>query len=193
MSKNITIQQDGVAVPITGAEELRTADSGGGSITWIPEDETALGTLTASGNGTYVASENGVYGYSVVVVNVPANSVAGTDIDGNDYLVTVDNAGYLVETLIPSRIAVTTQPTKTSYSEGEAIDFSGLVVKAYDGNGNVFDTTDYPGGVVPVAELQLPVTRAAGSGSVAVPVNWPRPGDGGLLSCSFSITVSAGT
>lgn len=190
MSKNITIQLDGVDVPITGAEELHTVGSGGGSIAWLPEDETALGTLTATANGTYVASELGVYGFSVVIVNVPANSVTGTDTDGNDYTITLDAQGYLVETLIPSAILVTTPPAKTSYAAGETLDFAGMAVTAYDGQWAVYDTEDYPGGAVPFAELQLPVTVAAGSGSVNIPVNWPRPGDGRILGATFAIVVT---
>jgi hypothetical protein len=194
MSKNITIQLDGVDVPITDAEELRTAEGGGGgSVVWVPEDETALGTLTATANGTYVASELGVYGFSVVVVNVPADNVTGTDTDGNDYTITLDGQGYLVETLVPSAILVSTPPAKVSYTAGETLDFSGMAVTAYDGQWAAYDTEDYPGGAVPFAELQLPVTVAAGSGSANVPVNWPRPGDGRILSCTFAITVTAGS
>lgn len=162
MSKDITIQINGVANNFDGVEEVKTNQFGGGSITWVPEDETQLATLTVTKNGSYTAEDAGVYGFSTVIVNVPAapSSITGRDTDGNDYTVTVDDNGYIVETLTASSIQVTTPPTTLDYTDGDTIDFTGIVVKAYDGEENLFDVTGYAGGVVPVGELQFPVTVA---------------------------------
>lgn len=162
MSKDITIQINGVANDFDGVEEIRTNQFGGGSITWVPEDETQLATLTVTKNGSYTAEDAGVYGFSTVIVNVPAapSSITGRDTDGNDYTVTVDDNGYIVETLTASSIQVTTPPTILDYTDGDTIDFTGIVVKAYDGEGNLFDVTGYPGGVIPFSELRFSPTVA---------------------------------
>jgi hypothetical protein len=201
MSKDIVIQTDGVDVQWPGTDEIITSETGGGSVTWVPEDETTLGTITITANGSYDAEDAGVYGFSTVIVNVPAmpESVTGHGQDGNDYTVTVDDTtGLIVETKIPSSIQITTEPTKLTYEDGETIVYTGIVVKAYDGNGNLFDTTEYPDGVIPFSELQFPVTKAVypdrtGDGAIqTIPVNWPRPGDGKLLSATFEINVGPG-
>lgn len=55
---------------------------------------------------------------------------------------------------LPDEIRVTTPPTKTEYNEGEEIDYTGMVVKAYK-NGSVWSNENYPEGVIPFEELEL--------------------------------------
>ena len=61
---------------------------------------------------------------------------------------------------LPVRIAVTTPPTKTEYNDGEWIDFSGMVVTAYDENGDVWTNAEYPDGTIPFNELDITPRKA---------------------------------
>lgn len=153
MSKDIIIQIDGTPETFEDTPRLRTNGLGAGRIGWLPENETRSGMLAASANGTYKASDAGLYGFSRAVVSVPADSITGKGPDGNDYTVTTDSSGYIVETKVPSEIRITTPPDLLTYSDGETIDFTGLTVTAYDGNGQSM-------GEVPFRELLFPVTVA---------------------------------
>ena len=82
MSKNITIQEGGIAKYIT-ADKLKTNLVDGGTCLWVPEDDVSLGTKYITENGTYLAETDGYYGYeSVTVYNI--GTVYGTDDDGDD-------------------------------------------------------------------------------------------------------------
>lgn len=151
MSKNITIQEGGQGKQFT-AHKLKTNLVGGGTCLWVPEDETNLGTKHISENGTYNASDDGYYGYSSVTVS-GVGSVTGTDGDGDEATVTKGQDGGLVTEKIPSSIRVTTPPTKTVYNDGDAIEYGGMVVKAYLKTGGLY-------GTIPTGDLTLPVTTA---------------------------------
>lgn len=177
MSKNITIQEGGVAKAMNGIHKIKTDLRGGGSCLWVPEDEVQITNKHITANGEYKASDDGKYGYGKVTVKVPGGSGSATNAgipsgttypggptsavvgrwsDGNDYVVGIDESGDIVQTKVPSSIAVTTPPTKTEYHVGETIDFSGIVVSAYDNSGNLMRQ-------VPFYELEFPVTVAAES------------------------------
>lgn len=151
MSKNIVIQEGGIGKQLT-ADRLKTNLVGGGTCMWVPEDETQLGSKYITENGTYNASSDGLYGYSSVTVS-GVGSVTGTDGDGDEATVTKGPDGQLVTEKIPSSIRITTPPTKTVYNDGDAIEYGGMVVKAYLKTGGLF-------GIVPTGELTLPVTTA---------------------------------
>ena len=51
-------------------------------------------------------------------------------------------------------------PTKTVYSDGQAIDYTGMVVKAYTRSGRLWTDASHPNGIIPISELTLPVTIA---------------------------------
>lgn len=87
--------------------------------------------------------------------NTEANQIVGKDADGNDYIVTTDIGGNIVKTMLPTEIRVVTRPNKTSYVDGETIDYAGMVVKAYDANGNVWSDSRHPNGIIPINELTL--------------------------------------
>lgn len=170
MSKNIVIQEGGVGRQFV-ADKLKTALVGGGSCNWVPEDEVQLSTLTVSENGTYSAEDEGGYGYSQVIVNVPGgaggppggegSSIVGTDPNtGNEELVSVDDGGTIGTTELPSSIKIETAPTKVDYIDGDPIDYSGLVVKAYTKNGELWTDADHPDGIIPLSELTLSETEA---------------------------------
>lgn len=158
MSKNITIQEGGVAKQLTVAK-LKTNLADSGTCLWVPEDEVTLGTKTITADGTYNASDDGYYGYSQVIVS-GTGSVTGIDGDGDEATVTTDGGGNLVETKQPSSIVVTTPPTKTSYRDGETINYTGMVVKAYLKTGGLWTDVSHPSGTISNADLILPVTTA---------------------------------
>lgn len=180
MSKNITIQEGGSAVQLT-ADKLKTDQVGGGTCLWIPEEDFDLTTKHISENGTYNASDDDKYGYSTVYVNVPggvngpASDIPGSIIsgidpeDGEKYTwETVEDPEtgetIVVKTLMPSGIEITTLPSDLDYTDGETIDFSGIVVKLKKHDGTVYTDANYPDGVIPFSELTFPVTVARESG-----------------------------
>lgn len=158
MSKNITILEGGSTKQMT-AEKLKIDLYGGGSSYWVPEDETRLTTKNITENGTYIAEDDGYYGYSEVTVNVQEGSgvVTGLDPDGSgDWSAAwIDpTTGDIVIRKVPSSIRVVVPPSKTSYQGGETINYSGIVVKAYLESGEEW-------GTVPFNELIFPVSNAS--------------------------------
>lgn len=189
MSKNIIIQEGGTDYQFT-ATKLKTNKVGGGTCLWVPEDEVNLKTKRITTNGKHIASDDGAYGFKSVNVNVKGGSgsanssgapvttydsdgyvenapggigsaVVGTDSQTGEWItVGVDSNGNLVSTPIPASIVIITPPTKTSYNEGETIDFSGIVVGLKTNSGNTFTNSRYPNGHIPTQELIFPVTIA---------------------------------
>lgn len=176
MSKNITIQEGGSAVQLT-ADKLKTDQVGGGSVLWVPEDEVSLGTKRITENGTYEAAADGKYGYSTVTVSVPggpdgpASDTPGSIIsgidpeDGEEYTwETVEDPEtgetIVIKTPMPSGIQITTLPSDLDYTDGETIDFTGIVVKLKKYDGTVYTDENYPDGIIPFSELTFPVTVA---------------------------------
>lgn len=151
MSKAIVIKKDGVSQNLT-VDKLRTNDADGQSIDWVPEDTVQLAVLNATANGTYTPT-GGKYGFEYATVSVPGSVVTGKKSDGDTYVYTKDGNGALVETKVPTEIRITTPPTKLIYADGETIDYTGIVVKAY-----YADSGEW--GTVPYNELVFPVTTA---------------------------------
>lgn len=146
MSKNISIQEGGVGRNMS-VDKLRTALAGGGTCLWVPEDSVNLGTKSITEDGTYKAADDGLYGYSEVTV-YGIGKVTGKGEDGNEYSVGVDENGDLTFTKLPSSIRITTNPEKMEYAPHEHMDYTGMVVTAYDENGDrMYD--------IPLAELIL--------------------------------------
>lgn len=165
MSINNTIQEGGVAKQIT-SDKLKTNLVGGGTETWVPESK--LGTKSITEDGTYYASDDGLVGFSSVTVNVSSSSggsgsgsggsgsggsgsgsgsgtgTTGTGQDGNEYNYNTDDQGNIVQTKLPSSIAVVTPPTNQYgiYTNGQAIEKTGMVVKAYYADGTEYGTVD---------------------------------------------------
>lgn len=164
MSKNITIQEGGVAKQLT-VDKLKTNLVNSGTCLWVPEDEVQLGTKTITENGTYNASSDGLAGYSQVTVNVaggsgggpggPGSSIVGTDEDGDESVVSVDEDGNIESDKLPSSIKVITPPTNPYgiYQDGQTITKDGMVVKAYLKTGGEY-------GTVPNGEVTLDPTTA---------------------------------
>lgn len=138
-------------------DKIQTQGIGGGSVTWVPEAATRCETLRVTANGSYSAETAGVYGWDNVLVSVPGSSVTGKDPDtGEEVEVHPDpETGEIVKTVIPEEIRVTTLPTKTTYANGETIDYTGIVVHGYSSTGRDL-------GAIPFSELVFPVTTAQG-------------------------------
>lgn len=163
MSKNITIQEGGVAKQLT-VDKLKTNLVGGGTCLWVPEDGTVLGSKNITENGTYEAATEGLYGFSSVTVS-GIGSVTGIGQDGNEHMVNKKGGSgsdkdTLVDTVLPSSIVIETLPTSITYDDGDPISLTGIVVKAYKKDGNVWEATGYAGGIIPVSELGANPTHA---------------------------------
>jgi len=148
--------------------KLRVNELGASTTNWVPEDEVQADALHVTANGEYSAATAGKYCYDYVTVSVPGNVVTGKDpTTGKEVSVTVDpETGELVEEVLPVEIRVTTPPALLQYTDGDTIDFTGIVVHAYDSDGEDL-------GAVPFGELVFPVTEAE---------YIETPGDGGTAS-----------
>ena len=171
------------------ASKLRTPLQGGGTCDWVPEDEVQLTTKFVSENGTYNAASDEFYGFSQVTVNVPGgngsadssgkpntsgdikpggagSAVTGTDPEtGEEVVVGVDENGNIVQTQIPYGIKIVTPPTKTDYVYQETMDYTGIMVKLTNKNGDTYTDVDHPSGwYVNPADLIFPVTEAPAAG-----------------------------
>ena len=94
MSKNITIKKDGVAQNFNNVSRISLKKVSGGTVYFVPKDSTDLSDINITANGTYKASDAGVFGYETINVNVPINTNSITGIDkttGNTVTVTVGN------------------------------------------------------------------------------------------------------
>jgi hypothetical protein len=160
MSEAIKIKEGGVDRSQNQINKLKTNTVGGGVCFWVPETERQTDDKRITANGTYTAEEEGLYGYDEIDVSVPnTGSMSGKGADGNDYSITVDDNGYIVETKIPSYIKITTPPLKLVYYDGESIDVTGMVVSAYDAEGNYMQDVD-------LSEIIIePTTAEYGGGS----------------------------
>lgn len=169
MSEAVKIKEGGIDRSQNQINKLKTNTVGGGVCYWIPETELKTESKSINKNGTYTAEEEGLYGYSEIYVSVPgAGGINGKDNPGGDwgdYNVNVDEDGYIVEKAIPSAIHIEIPPLKNSYTEGEQIDLTGIIVKLIDGNGNVFTDEAHPDGTIPLSELAPSPTTAQTSGS----------------------------
>ena len=148
------IKEGGTTRVFANRAKLEVSLQGGGTTFFVPESETRLTTKRIEKNGVYKASDDGDYGWSTVTVAVSTtDSVTGTGADGKEHNYSVDGSGALVDQVVPSEIRITTQPNTLEYSDGAAIDFTGIVVHAYDSLGGDM-------GAVPFNELVFPVTVA---------------------------------
>lgn len=182
MSKTVVINNS----THTGVEKIRLSTPSGGSENWVPEDDRTLGTLTVTDNGTYDVSDTSVYGWDAVNVTVTEGDfVTGKGEDGKSYKVTVDGSGNIVETEIPAKIKVTTLPNTVTYAKGDTINYTGIVVTLYGGDGEVFTNTDFPTGTLSKSALVLPMKTAT---QRKIPVYWINAYTTEVLETSFNIS-----
>ena len=192
---NITILEGGKAENFGQVTKLRTSNGTDHDL-WVPKTDVETKHLSVKKNGLYYSNQYtptsaekkdkkshgyDVYGFDTITVNIK-KKVTGKvrkhdPITGEDYDATVgvevdeEHDDTLVETELPDSIEVETPPTKVEYYDGENINISGIVVKAYYHNGDEW-------GIVPVGELRIDPTKAEydsgaeewsdGSGVVAI-------------------------
>ena len=115
-----------------------------------------LGEKSITKNGTYEADKDKdgpYYGYSTIVVNVEGGEsgdgggtsrpvVPGKDGDGDDAVGTVDDDGNIVVEKLPTRISINIYPNNLVYEDGQAIDYTGLRVKAFLPDDTEWGTVD---------------------------------------------------
>lgn len=61
---------------------------------------------------------------------------------------------------LPDAIRIARVPNKLNYNDGEQIDTSGMVVHLLDENGNLWKSSDYPYGIIPLNEITIEPTIA---------------------------------
>lgn len=154
--------------------------------TWINPNAVPLTQGRFNDNGTFWAANAGQYGYNKASVNVKEDRVIGKDPDTDEDKVVQedpqdpgsggggggggdgdDKPPRLVETVLPSQIAVTVMPKRLRYMPGDIIDYAGLEVQARLKSGAAWDKSKggFPGGMIPFKELILPVKQLAGPGN----------------------------
>lgn len=153
MSVNTSITEGGKIRHFSHVKALMVQGEDEKYYPWYPEEDRALkNTMTVDKNGVYQASKMGVYGWKSVNVNVPTTEgITGKDPDtGEEVYVHPDPEGELVNDVLPVRIDVTTPPTKTEYTDGEIIDYSGIFVHAYSAKGTDLGAVPFNGLVFPI-------------------------------------------
>lgn len=137
---------------------------------------------------------SGIYGSSVDIDT--GNLYVLTNEDGAGSLVEVTPEGVVTKTPFPDSLEIVTPPTKTSYTVGESINYTGISARLTCG-GSPYTCTAYPTGFVPFSELTFPVSAVpAGSGGTAeIPVWWVTPAGAfplkTTLKGSFEIEVTS--
>lgn len=98
MSKTIIIERGGTAETWEDLSKILTKAVDGQSIYWLFIDETRVMPLAVNLNGSYSADNKGLYGFNLISVSVPGNSITGIGDDGKTYTATVDLDGNIVMT-----------------------------------------------------------------------------------------------
>lgn len=140
------------------ARLIKTNLQGGGTCLWVPKDEVNLESKYVDHSGTYTARADDCYGYDQVTVS--GVDVEITQDEDDDDVAEITDGGVITKQKLPSSIVVDVPPTKTVYSEGQIIDYAGMVVKAYTRSGQLWTDASHPNGIIPISELTLPVTIA---------------------------------
>lgn len=149
---------------------------------WINPNAVPLTQDRFSDNGTFSAAKEGKYGYNKVSVGVETDRIFGKDPETDEDMEVreepeqkdpyrPDEGGegggggekppHLVETVLPSAIAVVKPPDKTRYMLGETIAYAGIGVQARLKSGQAWD--GFPGGMIPFKELVFPVKKLDGN------------------------------
>ena len=130
-----TIQEGTIARLMGGVKRIKVDLQNGGTLVLAADDDVELGIKSITENGTYKAKDDGYGGYSSVTVNVSGGGGGG----GGD---------------VPTRIAVTVQPNKINYSDGDTIDYTGITVVAYKADDSVYGTIPFDSLIFPTTEAE---------------------------------------
>ena len=158
MSVDTSIKEGGNPRAFGRVKRLLVEGGDGKYYPWVLLSERQLDSLSVNKNGVYQASKMGVYGWRSVSVNVPQQgSVTGKDpATGKEVTITADpETGELVTEPTPVEIRVIEPPTNPYgiYMDGQTIDKAGMVVKAYDSDGEELMT-------VPLNQVSISPTTA---------------------------------
>lgn len=140
-----SIKEGGKSRIMGGAKRLKVNKQGGGTMTLVDMDG-ATGTLSATRNAVYKASNDRKYAYTSVTVDVPDSGGGG----GDD--------PYSPENL-PKYIAGS--PLQISYVDGEEIVLGNGDVKAYkevyshEGRNTLWTSPEYPNGGISANEIDI--------------------------------------
>lgn len=142
----------------------------------VPPTRPNLTTKTISENGSYRAIDDGADGFSQVYVRVSGEgentAVLDKPIggDSNEHYIAVES-GKPIDIVLPTSLRIITDPTKTLYKNWQRIDLTGIVVKAYKRDGTLWESEDYPGGIIPLSELIINPTTVDFSKGDSVKTN----------------------
>lgn len=96
----------------------------------------------------------------------PGSSISGIDpTTGGKAVAKVGENGDISIKAMPTIMKITTVPRKTSYTEGDKMDYTGIVCQLFVSEedveaGNPFTDEKYPDGVIPFSELMFPIEEA---------------------------------
>lgn len=129
MAKDVTIYQKSTSYHYSSVDHIQTKGLDEESyVQWIPEAECITGYKKITKNGQYLASADGVAGYTAVFVNVPLKGMTGTGPDGEVYRVWVDPSGYLRKTVLSTGQSV---PLTPNYIGIPAQEYQGSDITSY--------------------------------------------------------------
>ena len=166
MKKNIIIKQDGTQTTFNNVEKIKLKDLEGEAENWVWLEGTALNPLVATANGTYIAADDGYYGYSTVTAKGVGATVfrakAVTQLNGqaltpgNEYVLQKDaSTGQVSAELLPSQLRITQNPTKTQYADGETINLAGIALYAKAADGTTWEDSQHQGGLISVSDIDF--------------------------------------
>lgn len=209
MPKDIIINQNGTSLTLEDVKYIETYKKDGGTEKWIPEDDAKRTVLETNQPGTYTPPlSSGFVGYSKVTVDglMPIE-------DEEEYLIldVTQNGIYQPEkdprgSLKGYRkvivrygesdiydIDIVRLPDKQTYSDGEPIQYEGLVVKGYDDNGEYVRDIELDELTFPMKTMPDTIIDGDILYFIDVPVEFYRYFDGHKIEVSFEIEVNVQT
>lgn len=148
MSKNVVIKEGDSGSKFGNVRRLVISNQGSDTSDWVPSDEFSMDDINITDNGLYTARKNNLFAYNQVNVNVVKPLV----IDNKVYST---NNGYITQTSLPAFIKVTKEPDDISYDDMGDVNLTGIEVTAYNEDGSVWTSSEYPDGIIPEEELRV--------------------------------------
>lgn len=148
MSKNAVIKEGDIGRKISPLTKLKVDKQSSGSSYWLSGEDHMIDEKSITSNGLYLPADDNLFAYSQLNVDVQF----GNMISSNGKTVYVDKNGDLQEDGLPTEIRAT-MPSGESYTAGDKVDLTSVVVTAYKSNGEVWTDDDYPDGIIPYEEL----------------------------------------
>jgi len=159
---SITSGNNDWTVMYTDGEELVTAYTGADG-----HKDTAFAKIS------YTVNANATEDATITLKNIAITNVVGekTNVTGNVVKTVTISEGTQEpnpepETKTLSSIAITTQPSKVNYTEGESFDKTGMVVTATYSDGTSSEVTNYtytPNGKLQVADKKVTISYTEGN------------------------------